>query len=483
MKIAKGRAPTARAPGGLQPDAVLLLGIAPGLDLGRRLQELLPEALLVIEPQRPRPEEGPLLPPRAIPPAAAAIVTSGPGLRRDTDRLIAELRERAPGLPILLVADCDNPAEVTDLLGPEVDDYIAPPFSSAQLVPRLQRLVERGRSGQPSGAQGVLEIEGLVGRSAAFRRLSEEIRALAECDATVLIEGETGTGKDLVGRAIHRLSTRAARPFCPVNCGALPRDLVENELFGHQRAAFTGASLPQVGLIREAEGGTILFDEVDCLPATAQASLLRFVQNLEYRPLGSPKVLRADVRVLAATNTDLQQAVAGGRFRQDLYYRLDVLRLEVPPLRDRREDIPALAHHFLAVYARRFGAAATGFTSDAMSLLLEHRWPGNVRELEHIVERAVALGRQRKVLSPEQVRIGGQSCQDFSAESFQQAKRRLVEEFERSYLSAYLAAHSGNIGRAARAAKKNRRAFFQLMRKHAVDAEDFKDSSGRRSDS
>lgn len=474
MKIAKGRAPTDRAPGGLQPDAVLLLGVVPGFDLGRQLQELLPEpeSLLVIEPQRPR--DGQLLPPRPLPPAAAAVVTSAPGLRRDTHRLIAELRERAPGLPILLVAECDDPTEVADLLGPEVDDYLALPFSAAQLVPRLQRLVERGRAGQGPEEDPVLEIEGLVGRSAAFRRLAEEIRALSECDATVLIEGETGTGKDLVGRAIHRLSARAGRPYCPVNCGALPRELVENELFGHQRAAFTGASLAQVGLIREAEGGTILFDEVDCLPATAQASLLRFVQNLEYRPLGSPKVLRADVRVLAATNTDLQQAVAGGRFRQDLYYRLDVLRLEVPPLRNRREDIPALAHHFLAVYARRFGAAATRFTSDAMSLLLEHRWPGNVRELEHVVERAVALGRRRKVLSTEQVRIGGQSSQDLKAESFQQTKRRLVEEFERSYLSACLAAHGGNIGRAARGAKKNRRAFFQLMRKYGIDAASFK---------
>ena len=367
-------------------------------------------------------------------------------------------------------------------------DYLPKPFTPAQ----IQHAVEQATS-RRAIARRVADLEQTLARevpeadletgSPKMRAVLDTLARAATADAPVLLRGESGTGKGVLARAIHAQSARASAPFVTVNCPTLSDDLLASELFGHVKGAFTGAVRDQPGRVEAAEGGTLFLDEIGEISPGLQAKLLRFLQEHQFERVGENQTRRADVRVLAATNTDLQQAVAGGRFRQDLYYRLDVLRLEVPPLRDRREDIPALAHHFLAVYARRFGAAATGFTSDAMSLLLEHRWPGNVRELEHIVERAVALGRQRKVLSPEQVRIGGQSCQDFSAESFQQAKRRLVEEFERSYLSAYLAAHSGNIGRAARAAKKNHRAFFQLMRKHAVDAEDFKDSSGRRSDS
>ncbi len=323
-----------------------------------------------------------------------------------------------------------------------------------------------------SGAQTELdqpgEFEGMVGRSTAFREMVAEIRIMAECDATVLIEGETGTGKELCSRAIHRLSPRSRHAFCPVNCGALPLELVQNELFGHHRAAFTGASIAQVGLVHQAEGGTLLFDEVDCLPAGAQTTLLRFVQEHEYRPLGSTRVVQADVRLLAATNTDLEQAAERGDFRRDLFYRLDVFRLRVPPLRERLEDIPILAEHFLAKYARKFRSAAQALSRNATELILKYDWPGNVRELEHALERAVARGLRCEVLTPDHLRLNGGSealCRD----SFREAKRRTVEEFERSYLSAYLTAFNGNIARAAAAAKKNRRAFWQLMRKYSID--------------
>lgn len=328
----------------------------------------------------------------------------------------------------------------------------------------------------PRPFSGARACEEMVGCSTAYHEMVAEIRSLARCDATVLIEGETGTGKELCSRAIHRSSPRARHAFCPVNCGALPRELVENELFGHRRAAFTGASVAQTGLVHQAEGGTLFLDEVDSLSASAQAALLRFVQHHEYRPLGSAKVVRANVRLLVATNIDLESAAAAGSFRRDLYYRLDVLRLRVPPLRERLEDIPLLARHFLAKYADKFHGQAQGFSRKASEVLLKYHWPGNVRELEHVVERAVALGLHCEVLTPDHLRLGGKSkplCQ----ESFCEAKQRVVQRFERSYLTAYLAAYKGNIAQAASAAKKNRRAFWQLMQKHSIDAEAFRPAS------
>lgn len=318
------------------------------------------------------------------------------------------------------------------------------------------------------------EVEGLIGRSRAFQTLMEQLRAVARCDGTVLIQGETGTGKELCARAVHQLSTRRPRPFCAINCGAIPKDLVENELFGHRKAAFTGASASHVGLIAATEGGTLLFDEVDSFGAGEQATLLRFVQSQEYRPLGATRVMKADVRVLAATNANLGEKARQGEFREDLYYRLDMLRVRVPPLRERVEDIPLLAKHALASYATRFRARARALDDTAMEALIDHEWRGNVRELEHVVGRAVAFAFHEEIIRGEHLELGGpERTGDALFVSLRESKRRLVEEFERSRLCAYLAAHEGHIGRAAQAAGKNRRAFWELMRKYSIRAHDF----------
>jgi DNA-binding NtrC family response regulator len=317
-------------------------------------------------------------------------------------------------------------------------------------------------------------IQGMVGRSRAFRTLVEQIRAVARCDGTVLIQGETGTGKELCARAIHERSTRRPRPFCAINCGAIPKDLVENELFGHRKAAFTGASASHVGLIAATEGGTLLFDEVDSFGAGEQVTLLRFVQSQEYRPLGATRVMKADVRVLAATNGDLAEKARQGTFREDLYYRLDMLRIRVPPLRERVEDIPLLAKHALASYAARFRARARAFDDSALEALIDHEWRGNIRQLEHVVGRAVAFAFHEEIIRADHLELGGapRPCEAVTA-SLRESKRRLIEEFERSRLCAYLAAHDGHIGRAAQAAGKNRRAFWELMRKYSIQADDF----------
>jgi two-component system response regulator GlrR len=258
-----------------------------------------------------------------------------------------------------------------------------------------------------------------------------------------------------------------------VNCGAIPTDLIESELFGHVRGAFTTAHEARVGLVSEAEGGTLFLDEVDSLPQVAQIKLLRFLQDKEYRQLGSNTFRRADVRIIAASNQNPAVLVARGTMRQDLYFRLSVLTLTLPALRDRREDIPALASHFLQQCCIERKRAAMGITARALRELLAHEWPGNVRELKHVVERAVILARPKTTmidrfgLLPDGLPLGG-------AESFSAAKARTVQTFERSYIEGLLRSCNGNVSRAARAADKNRTAFFDLMRKHQIRPDQFR---------
>jgi len=323
-----------------------------------------------------------------------------------------------------------------------------------------------------SRLKAVLGLKTLVGESAAFVEAIGKIPLVARCDVSVMISGETGTGKELCARALHYLSPRSAHPFVAVNCGAIPVELMENELFGHEGAAFTGANGPRPGLIAEADGGTLFLDEIDSLPPAAQVKLLRFLQEREYRPLGSTKVRTADVRVVAATNTDVERAVEEGRLRQDLYYRIGIVPLHLPPLRERHGDVPLLARHFLRKYSRLFHREATDVSAAAMHKLQLYDWPGNVRELENVVQRAVVLCEEKRTIGAVEIQLPRRSVPE--AESFRDAKARIVSGFERRYLTQMLAVHRGNIAQAAKAAKKNRRAFWELIRKHGIDARRFK---------
>jgi transcriptional regulator with PAS, ATPase and Fis domain len=289
---------------------------------------------------------------------------------------------------------------------------------------------------------------------------------------SVLISGETGTGKELFARAIHYLSPRAPRPFVPASCGAIPLELIENELFGHIREAFTGARSSQPGLIHEADGGTLFLDEIDSLPLPAQTKFLRFLQEKEYKQLGSTKVSHADVRVVAATNIDLEKAVREGTFRQDLYYRLNIIPLPLPPLRERRLDIPLLARHFLEKYAHEFKKPVKDLSSDAIQSLLDYEWPGNVRELENVIERGIIFSRESIIQSTDIILPYLKPSPKPS--SFKAEKARRVEQFEKEYIQNLLMTHRGNISRAAESAQKNRRAFWQLIQKHKIDVEQFK---------
>jgi len=317
-----------------------------------------------------------------------------------------------------------------------------------------------------------LGLRQLIGQSPAFLAAKSKIALVAQYNVSVLILGETGTGKELFARAIHYLSPRARQPFVPVNCGAIPLDLIENELFGHDRGAFTGASAATHGLIHEANGGTIFLDEIDCLPPLAQVKLLRFLQEKEYRPLGSAKTRHADVRVISATNMDVEAAVQDGKLRQDLYHRLNIIPLVLPRLIDRREDIPLLACHFLTKYADEFKKTVTAFSPEAIQRLIGYEWPGNVRELEHVIERAVVLS-QHTVIDAADLLL--QPVEATSSRlSFRQAKAEAVAQFEQTYIRALLAAYQGNITHAAHAAGKNRRAFWHLIRKYRISPALFK---------
>jgi DNA-binding NtrC family response regulator len=312
----------------------------------------------------------------------------------------------------------------------------------------------------------------MVGRNQSFVAEIGKIPVIARCDATVLITGETGTGKELCARAIHYLSTRAKQPFVPINCGAIPAELAENELFGHERGAYTGAASSQAGLIEEANCGTLFLDEIDCLSLLTQVKLLRFLQDKEYRPLGSSRARTADVRIIAASNTDLEESVRQGRLRQDLFYRLHVVPLALLPLRERSDDIPLLADHFLGIHASALEKRVTNISTDALSKLMLYQWPGNIRELEHVIERAVVMC-EGPVLTETDITLS-QSQQADAHCSFQEGKARAVSQFERNYIKGLLITYRGNITRAAKAASKNRRAFFELIRKHRIDVSRFR---------
>jgi two-component system response regulator GlrR len=317
-----------------------------------------------------------------------------------------------------------------------------------------------------------LGLQQLIGQSEAFVAETSKIPLIARSDISVMIAGETGTGKEMVGRAIHYLSRRAGKPFVPVNCGAIPVELLENELFGHERGAFTGASTARGGLIQEAEQGTLFLDEVDSLPQLAQVKLLRFLQNKEFRPLGSTKVLTGDVRIVAASNANLEQAVTAGTLRRDLYYRLNVVPIVLPPLRERSTDILLLAHYFLAKYAAQLESPAEDFSPEAERKLMLYSWPGNVRELEHVIERVVVLCTQ-STIDEDQIVFSGAN-KDMVQLSFNEMKARVVSEFETNYLQSLLVAYKGNISKAAEAAQKERRTFWELLRKHNIDVQKFK---------
>ena len=315
----------------------------------------------------------------------------------------------------------------------------------------------------------------LVGRSPAFLEVLGLIRRFAVCDATVLVQGETGTGKELVARAIHYLGARRSFPFIPVNCGALPDTLVENELFGHARGAFTDARDARRGLIAEAQGGTLFLDEVEVLTPKVQVTLLRFLQDLEYRPVGGAVVRNANVRIIAASNANLQVLQRENHFRQDLLFRLNVLTIDLPPLRARQNDVVLLAELFLKRLAEQYRRPPKRLHEDAVARLTHHAWPGNVRELENLIHREFLTtdGPLVHLQGLPLPATGGQEPKGgapaLTASRFQDAKARAIAHFERNYIMELLSRTHGNISQAARISGKERSRLGKLVKKYGLE--------------
>ncbi len=325
----------------------------------------------------------------------------------------------------------------------------------------------------------------MVGNSAAFRETLARIRRISRYDVQIMIEGETGTGKEMAARAIHYLSARRDFPFIPVNCGAIPDNLVENELFGHAKGAFTDAREAQPGLVKLADGGTLFLDEVDALSPKSQVSLLRFLQDRQYRPLGGTHLLTADVRVVSATNADLVKLAEEGSFRSDLLFRLNVMTVSMPALRERQQDIALLADHFIRQLSVRYGQPGKSLHPDTLAWLKGCQWPGNIRELENFLHREYLLtdgdviridaqrssgdSNERRGRKPDRRASSGQiACLEFSA-----AKTRVIEEFEKTYLEHLMSESQGNVTAAAKLAGKERRAFGKLLKKYDLQKDHY----------
>ena len=360
-------------------------------------------------------------------------------------------------------------------------DFFSWPCLHDEFAARIRRLRERGVGPRiahdPSVGTEAHRALGLVGCSDGFLSALQLTAKFARYEVPVLVEGETGTGKELFARALHYLGPRRGRPFVPVNCGALPDTLIENELFGHVSGAYTGARGPMEGVVGQADGGTLFFDEVHCLSPKGQATLLRFAQDQYYRPLGaSTPPRRADVRLVAATNQCLWKCVLEGRFREDLFYRLNVGYVRLPPLRERKQDIAAFVDDMVAKLCTRYGTGPRRIDAASLAWLSAQPWKGNVRELENVVQRAFMLSDDAVIrVDPRRIPI---STDDFSAGAdceacFKEARVRALREFEGDYVRRMLALTRGNVTEAARQAGKDRRVFGRLMKKYGIDRRDF----------
>jgi len=390
------------------------------------------------------------------------------------------VRKEYPYLPILVMTAFGSMETAVEAIREGAFDFISKPMNFEELKKTVARALAQPKL-QASRREGSEELEegdqfgAVIGRSSAMVEVYKTIARVAPAKSTVLILGESGTGKELIARAIHEHSSRATQPFVAVDCGALTETLLESELFGHVRGAFTGAVSDKKGVFEEAEGGTCFLDEINDINLNLQAKLLRVLQEHEVRRVGAPKSIKVDVRVVAATNKELEQLVSKGALREDLYYRLKVVSIYLPPIRERPEDIPSLAEHFLRRYSRDMGKPVTSISNEAMKLLCAYPWPGNVRELENVIDQAIALSRQ-PMLTPEdlpvEVREGkasGFSRRREQEEEFVFPGTPTMDEVKKRYLVHVLGLTQGNISRAAKILDMDRRSLYRMLVRYKIE--------------
>lgn len=410
--------------------------------------------------------------------------------------LIERLVERSPHLPILMLTAHGTITNAVNAIKKGATDFLVKPFETTDLLARVEKALEVQQLRSEVArwrtfVQERYQFDHIITGSERMRRILKQVAQIAASESTVCLYGESGTGKELIAKALHLASRRAQGPFIAINCGAIPEGLLENELFGHVKGAYTGADTAKRGLLQQAEGGTLFLDEVGELPLALQVKFLRVLQEREFYAVGAEQPTKSDIRLVAATNQDLNKAVTTGKFRQDLYYRLHVIPVFLPPLRERREDIPLLAHHFLRRYGQTLDTEIRGFTPAAMQQLLDYAWPGNVRELANVVERAVVL-TPTSMIAPEVLLLDGQSHPSAlppeplpplvvhppeEAPVSQLAQKTIAqarEAVEREYLMQVLRATKGTISRAAKLAGIKRSSFYSLLHRYGIDVDSFK---------
>jgi two-component system response regulator PilR (NtrC family) len=385
--------------------------------------------------------------------------------------LLREIKRHDDSIEVVVMTGYPTIASAVEALKEGAYDYLSKPLILDELRHLMARVTERRfLKGEVQSLRArlgeELTVNELVGNAQPMQRVKEIIGKVATTDSPVLIEGESGTGKELVAAAIHRLSSRNKGPFIPVNCSAIPEDLLESEFFGHVRGAFSGAVSDALGLFRGANEGTIFLDEIAELSPGLQVKLLRVLQEMQVRPVGSTKAHPVDVRVIAATNRDLDRSIADGRFRQDLYYRLNVVRVSLPPLRSRREDIPALVNHFLRRYNRRFRRDVKGITPDALATLSGYDFPGNVRELENVIERAFAMGAREQITLADLPVLGSGSVSAVSVPQSGTVPR--LADVEKDLILRALAFYKDDKEAAASALGISRRTIYRRLKEYGM---------------
>jgi len=399
--------------------------------------------------------------------------------------VLREIKAKHPEIEVIMMTAFATIDTAVSAIKLGAYDYLTKPFENLETIENVvrrcaerKRLIDRNRQLE-SQIETKERFEGMVGSSMKMREVFKLVESVSYSAASVLIEGESGTGKELVAKAIHYRSPRKDKAFVVINCSALSETLLESELFGHMKGSFTGAIANKKGLFEAADGGTMFLDEIGEIPLSTQVKLLRVLQEGEVKRVGSNENAMVDVRIVAATNADLQEMMKKGTFREDLYYRLNVISVRLPPLRDRREDVPTLAYHFLKKYNKRMGKNVERISPEAMALLQGYKWVGNVRELENVMERAVVLEHgdniEPRALPPHIAQgapIGIEDSKSLSNLPYKKAKRMALMSFEKRYLSTLLQKSSGNISQASRAAGLDRSNFRRILKKYDLAGDD-----------
>jgi len=390
--------------------------------------------------------------------------------------LMSDLFQLNPEMPVIILTAYGTIKGAVEAMKKGAYGYITKPFDYDELLLQIRNCSEKsGLSKEVRRLRSLVGerygFENIIGKSEPIGKLLEQVAQAAQVDSFVYISGESGTGKELVAKSLHLASSRKHGPFVAVNCAAIPETLLESELFGYEKGAFTGAAQARRGLLAQADGGTFFLDEISEMPLTMQAKLLRVLSELVFYPLGSNRMVKVDARIIAASNKNLEEEVKQGRFREDLFYRIHVIHITVPPLRERKEDVPLLAKHFLRKYAEKTKKEIIGFSQGAFQKLILYNWPGNVRELENSVESAVAM-TDKKIISEDLV-LQGKASNPSGPMAFKDAKT----EFERQYLIHLMEITEGNISQAAKLAGKYRADLYELLKKHDLDPEGFRGSS------